>query len=147
MADLRSLSDVRTYIQGGNVIFSSPKTPDVPMLEAAIEERFAIKSDVVLRSASELEAAVKHNPFSVTEEVRVHVGFLAMEASEAIVAALDHPRFGPDRFAIVGSEAYLYLPVGTGLSKLLNYLIRQLRTPVTMRNWNTLNKLVELAAQ
>lgn len=81
MADLRSLfeglglSDVSTYIQSGNVIFSSLKTPDALMLQAAIEKRFAIKTDAAVRSASELDAPVAHNPFSVTEEARVHVGF------------------------------------------------------------------------
>lgn len=151
MAELRSLfeglgfSAVRTYIQSGNVIFSSPVPPDVAMLEAAIEERFAIRTDLVVRSADELEGAVRHNPFSISEEARVHVGFMAKRVSEPIVAALDHERFGLDRFAIVGSDIYLYLPVGIGQSKLPNYLIRQLKTPITMRNWNTLNKLVGLA--
>ena len=153
MADLRSLledlglSDVRTYIQSGNVIFTSSTTPKSTTLEAAIEKRFAIKTDVVLRSASELTVAVKNSPFSVSEEARVHVGFMAKKVPEAIVATVDRERFEPDRFAIVGSEVYLYLPVGIGQSKLPNYLIRQLKTPVTMRNWNTVNKLVELTAQ
>lgn len=153
MADLRSLieglgfSEVSTYIQSGNIIFSSSTTPKATMLEAAIEERFAIKTDVVLRNASELDSAVKNNPFSVSGEVRVYVGFMVKKAPEAIGAALDHQRFEPDRFAIVGSQVYLYLPAGIGQSKLPNYLIRQLKTSLTMRNWNTVNKLVELTAQ
>lgn len=72
---------------------------------------------------------------------------MAEKASKEIVEVLDYERFAPDRFAIVGSEVFLYLPVGIGQSKLPSYLIRQLKTPITMRNWNTLNKLVELTAQ
>jgi uncharacterized protein (DUF1697 family) len=33
-----------------------------------------------------------------------------------------------------------------GRSKLPGYLDRQLKTPITVRNWNTVSKLVELAS-
>ncbi|HVA53896.1 MAG TPA: DUF1697 domain-containing protein [Acidimicrobiales bacterium] len=150
MADLRALFgelglvDARTYIQSGNVIFSSPTWPDASTLETAIEERFAIKTNVVLRSAGDLGAAVEHNPFSLEEEAGLHVGFMARTVSKEKIAALDHERFGLDRFAVVGSEVYYFLPLGIGRSKLPSYVVRALEVPVTTRNWNTLNKLVEL---
>lgn len=77
MADLRWLcegfrfSNVQTFIQSGNVIFTSKNAPSALLLEAAIEERFAIKTNVILLTASELERAVKRNPFAVTEDARV----------------------------------------------------------------------------
>jgi uncharacterized protein (DUF1697 family) len=40
---------------------------------------------------------------------------------------------------------YVRLPNGVGRSKLLPYLDRQLKIPTTVRNWNTVNKLVELS--
>ena len=41
---------------------------------------------------------------------------------------------------------YLHLPNGMGRSKLPDYVGRQLEVPITFRNWNTVTKLVELAA-
>ena len=56
MADLRELveslgfSDVRTYIQSGNVVFTSVRAPKPNVIEAAIEERFGLVVDVILRT-------------------------------------------------------------------------------------------------
>jgi uncharacterized protein (DUF1697 family) len=153
MAELRALcedlgyTNVRTFIQSGNVIFKSPTPPKALALEAAIKERCAIATDVIFRGASELEAVVGRNPFLATEAARVHVGFLAEKLPAAIVSSLDHERFAPDEFAVVGSEVYLSLPTGVGQSKLPPYLVRQLKRPVTLRNWNTVTKLVGLASE
>ena len=54
--------------------------------------------------------------------------------------------FSPERFVVSGSEVYLYLPNGMARTKLPGYLDRKLRVPATIRNWNTLTKLIELAA-
>jgi len=151
MADLRSLcehlgwSNVRTFIQSGNVIFTSENAPKALLLEVAIEERFAMKTNVLLRTASDLVRAVKRSPFAEAERAYVHVAFVSKNVSETVVTSLDHERFTPDKFAVIGSEVYLYLPNGVGQSKLPAYLVRQLKVPVTIRNWNTVNKLAELA--
>ena len=152
MAELRGLfeslgfSDVRTFIQSGNVIFKSKQIPKSSFLEAAIVERFAISTHVVLRTSSEIGTVLKHNPFAIDEEARVYVGFMAQKPSAAIVDALDHERFGAERFAIVGAETYLYLPIGMGQSKLPSYLDRQLKIPTTVRNWSPVSKLIELTS-
>jgi uncharacterized protein (DUF1697 family) len=135
-------SDVRTLIQSSNVIFKSRQIPKASFLEAAIVERFAISTHVVLRTSSEIGTVLKHNPFPIDEEARVYVGFMAQKPSAAIVDALDHERFGAERFAIVGAETYLYLPIRMGQSKLPSYLDRQLKIPTTVRNWNTVSKLI-----
>ncbi|HEV3268985.1 MAG TPA: DUF1697 domain-containing protein [Acidimicrobiales bacterium] len=151
MTDLRALcedlgyTDVRTFIQSGNVIFTSAKAPKMTTLEAAIKDRFAIETDVIFRNASELDAAVKGNPFLRPQDSGLHVGFAAANISETVVASLDHERFAPDTFEVVGAEVYLFLPNGAGQSKLPAYLARQLKVPVTLRNWKTVTKLAELA--
>ncbi|MHB8380070.1 MAG: DUF1697 domain-containing protein [Acidimicrobiales bacterium] len=151
MADLRSfceglgLSDVKTFIQSGNVIFSSESVPRAPMLEMAIEERFAMRTNVILRTVRELERALTRNPFATADRASVHVGFLAENAPHTVVKALEHERFLPDQFEVVGAEVYLYLPSGVGQSKLPAYVVGQLKAPVTVRNLNTVSKVVELA--
>jgi uncharacterized protein (DUF1697 family) len=70
---------------------------------------------------------------------------MAQKPSAAVLAKLDAERFLPDEFVVRGREFYLHLPNGLGRSKLPPYLDRQLKVPATVRNWNTVNKLLELA--
>jgi uncharacterized protein (DUF1697 family) len=151
MAELRELAEsigytnVRTYIQSGNLFFAAPRKPRSSALEAAIEDRFGIAVDVVLRSGAELERVLARNPFPAADRSRLHVGFMAAEAPAAAVSALDHEFFLPEEFAVSGAETYLHLPAGMARTKLPDYVIRGLKAPMTIRNWNTVTKLAELA--
>ncbi|HYA67634.1 MAG TPA: hypothetical protein VED63_02780, partial [Acidimicrobiales bacterium] len=60
-------------------------------------------------------------------------------------AGFDAAAFQPEQFALVGLEMYLHLPNGMGRAKLPPLLDRKLKVPTTVRNWNTVNKLIELA--
>lgn len=151
MAELRELveslgyDDVRTYIQSGNLLFRAAKRPRPAALEAAIEERFGLRVDVILRSAANLATVVKRNPFPRAEGSKLHVGFMASKPPASVLVAIDGEPFLPDEFAVVGTELYLHLPDGMGRTKLPDYLVRRLKVPTTVRNWNTVTKLVELS--
>jgi uncharacterized protein (DUF1697 family) len=151
MAELRELveslgyDDVRTYIQSGNLLFRTAKPPRPAVLEAAIEERFGLPVDVILRSPANLASVVKRNPFPRAESSKLHVGFMASKPTASVVGAIDGRPFLPDEFAVVGTELYLHLPHGMARTKLPDYVVRRLKIPTTVRNWNTVTKLVELA--
>ena len=54
---------------------------------------------------------------------------------------------GPEELYITGRELYIYYPNGLGRTKLqLKLIERALKTPGTTRNWNTVTKLLEMAA-
>ncbi len=152
MAELRELfeglglDDVRTYIQSGNAVFSAKRRPAAATLESAIEQRFGLKVDVMLRTAAELRRAAERDPFPKAERSKVHVGFLARRPAAAVVRAIDAEPFRPEEFAVVGSELYLHLPHGLGRSKLPDFVLRRLKVPATLRNWRTLTKLIELSS-
>jgi uncharacterized protein (DUF1697 family) len=151
MSELRALveslghSDVSTFIQSGNVIFSAPADPGAARLEAAIRARFELDVPVVLRTASELQRAVATNPFPAAEQAKLHVGFMARRPPAAALAGLDGGPFLPDEFVVQGKEVYLHLPSGMARTKLPAYLDRRLKLPITYRNRNTLARLCELA--
>jgi uncharacterized protein (DUF1697 family) len=151
MADLRSLveslghTDVTTYIQSGNVVFTSSKPVAAKALETAIKDRFGIGLTVVLRTPAELAKVVKANPFAPGDLSKVHVGFMAEKPSKALIAKLDATRFEPDAVVVHGAELYFHLPDGMGHSKLPDYVGRALKIPTTVRNWNTVLKLASLA--
>jgi len=148
MGDLRRVfeglgySDVSTYIQSGNVIFSGNASAGA--VERAIATELGMQVVVVLRTSAQLENVVRRNPFADVDVSKVHVGFMAKRPSAAVVKTLDLERFLPED-VVVGSDVYLHLPNGMGRSKLPDYIGRQLGVPITFRNWNTVTKLVELA--
>jgi len=138
-------TDVTTYIQSGNAVFTSKKNVTPAALERAIKNEFGIDITVVLRTKAELQRVVKDNPFAPADVKTVHVGFMASKPSAAAVRDLDADQFAPEEFAIKGSNLYLHLPNGMGRTKLPAYLDRKLKVPTTVRNWNTVLKLLELA--
>lgn len=152
MAELRALVEslghihVRTFIQSGNIIFGSDASLTPRSLEVAIEDTFASHITVVLRTPAELKRVVEANPFTRADPSKLHVGFMAKRPPAAAVAALDAEGFRPEEFAVIGAEIYLHLPNGMGRANLPGYLDRQLKIPTTVRNWNTVTKLVELAS-
>jgi uncharacterized protein (DUF1697 family) len=143
-------SDVATYIQSGNVVFCSAGDAklDPAMLAARIEKTFGFEVPVILRTADELEAVIRRNPFPKADpdKERMHVSFLASEPTAAQIASLDPNRSPGDTFKVVGREIYLLLPNGAGNSKLTNaYFDSKLKTTSTARNWRTVLKLLEMA--
>ena len=145
-------NDVRTYIQSGNVLFrADPKVAEeIPaLISAAIQRQFGYEIPVVTRGATDLEAVMQANPFvqAGAETDTLHVVFLADPPDAERVDALDPDRSPPDEFALRGREIYLHCPDGMARSKLTNaYFDSRLSTVSTMRNWKTVRKLIELAA-
>jgi uncharacterized protein (DUF1697 family) len=144
--------EVATYIQSGNVIFCAEdkvakKLGGVIALQ--IEKQFGLKVPVVLRTAAELEAVIRGNPFlkaGVAEEM-LHVSFLADRPGAELVAGLDAERSVPDEFVVVGREIYMKLVKRVSDTKLTNaYFDSKLKTVSTVRNWRTVLKLAEMMA-
>lgn len=103
---------------------------------------------VVLRSREELAADVARDPFLKRgiDTAALHVAFLADIPNPTCVTALDATRSPGDSFILCGRDIYLWLPNGVARTKLTNdYFDRTLKTVSTIRNWNTVLKLLEMA--
>ena len=143
-------TDVRTYIQSGNVLFrAEPNTlAGLPaLLHARIAEQFGFRSPVILRTREELHNVVHHNPFlqSGVPENLLHVLFLADTPTSEQFARLDPHRSAPDAFVVRGQEVYLHLPNGAADTKLTNaYFDSKLGTISTGRNWRTVTTLLTM---
>jgi uncharacterized protein (DUF1697 family) len=151
MAQLRTAveslghTEVTTYIQSGNVIFTSAAGVTPATLETLIAATFGIETDVMLRTPAQLAKALRANPFPQADASRLHIGFMASRPATSTMATLDEQRFLPEQFAVIGTELFLHLPAGMGTTKLPAYLGRMLNVPTTIRTWRTVAKLVELA--
>ena len=141
-------TDVKTYIQSGNVVFRQGARKDVASLvRAEIAKQFGLKVPVVMRSAAEMVKVLAENPFldRDVDEAWLHVMFLEDEPSAAMIAGLDPARSVPDEYMVRGREIYLHLPHGAAKTKLTNaYFDSKLKTVGTQRNWRTVKTLAEM---
>jgi uncharacterized protein (DUF1697 family) len=148
-------SEIETYIQSGNVIFSSSEmVSDVEIsskIKEGIHKRFGYNIAVVIRTVPQLELIVKSNPFTIEvsfDPTKTAVIFLSDTPSAAGIEKLKGIETGPDRYAISGKEIYIYCPNGFGKSKLYaNFFDKKLNVEGTARNWKTINTILEMAHQ
>lgn len=143
-------TEVATYIQSGNVVFTSPRT-DPAELEEEIEGRIAqdsgLQVSVLVRTAAEVVAVIERNPFPAAAEqpTTLHVSFLSAAPDSEVVRALDPQAFAPEEYRFDDRVMYLHVPEGLGRSKIAAYpWERRLGVRVTTRNWNTVNKLRDM---
>jgi uncharacterized protein (DUF1697 family) len=144
--DAGGATDVVTYIQSGNVVFSHPARSLTTLgrnLEGALTREAGFPVPVMLRTGAEMAAVVANNPYPSAQPKQLHVVFLAAKPSAAAVRSIDREKYAPEEFVVAGREVYMSLPDGLGRAKLPPALAK-LQTPGTARNWQTVNKLVEL---
>jgi uncharacterized protein (DUF1697 family) len=161
MADLRRLtealghSEVATYIQSGNVLFSSPDT-DCGRLADALEREIAgslaVRPAVVVLSGADLAQVIADNPFPGEPDPRcLHAVFrrqgLAPDAIAVIAEAQQRARGkgSRDEAVVVGRALFLRTPDGLGRSELAAQLARSgVQADGTARNWATVTRLMAM---
>ena len=149
MAELKSMCEeagfarVETYIASGNVIFESKAAPSrvKSELEAKLLAHCGKRVGVVVRTASEMLAVLKANPFPEAEPRYAYAIFLdERPPREALAHAVGQDG---ERMSVGDREIFVCYPLGIGRSKL--------RIPAasrgTARNMNTVAKLAEIAAK
>jgi uncharacterized protein (DUF1697 family) len=137
------LRDVRTYVQSGNIVFSSHASASKleQTLKATVDRQARLPVTVVVRSASDLADIIAGNPFLKQKGVditKLHVTFL--DKADALAGTRDEYR-------LAGREIYLHCPVNYGQTKLSNTAIEKaLSVGATTRNWKTVTTLRAMAA-
>ncbi|MCI4361918.1 MAG: DUF1697 domain-containing protein [Thermoplasmata archaeon] len=158
MADLRAeltragFGNVRTLIQSGNIVLRSPERSGANLerrLESLLQERFSLTTVVVVRSAADWAELIRVNPHpraAADDPARLAVVCLKAAPPPGAADALRAAIRGRETAAVVGPNAYVVYPDGTGTSRLTIAVIeRALGTRGTARNWNTIRKLDGLA--
>ncbi|TAI63968.1 DUF1697 domain-containing protein [Bradyrhizobium sp. Leo170] len=148
MAELKAMcvaegfASVQTYIASGNVVFDS-KLP-AAKVKAALEKRLQAYAGspigVVIRTADEMAAALKANPFPKAPPNWTIAIFLD-EAPPA--DALQTIKGQQDEEVRLGKRE-IYVAYGSGIGR--SKLKIPAATNGTARNINTIAKLVELAS-
>ena len=157
MTDLKAcfealaFESVITYIQSGNVLFSTDKSDQARLtiqIEEALSKTFNYKSRVVLRSHKQMKEIVARAPKSFGNDpatYRYDVIFLkapltAVEAMKSVTA-----KEGVDQ-AFAGQGVLYFSRLISKASQ--SHLTRIIGMPVyqdmTIRNWNTTSRLLNM---
>jgi len=166
MADLRAVvgelghTDVSTYIQSGNVLFTAAADEDTAAMAAAmaaaIAAKLGVSAPVVVITRDELAQIMADNPFPVEPEPRyVHAVVLSERPGRDLLDKLDaavaasQAKGARDGVHVTGRTLYLHTPDGFGNSELAETVMKVVNSPKagftgTARNWATVTKLLAL---
>jgi uncharacterized protein (DUF1697 family) len=155
MADLRALvedlgyGDVRTLLNSGNVVFTTPRAAPgdaAARIAKALLAGLGVSAQVIVLSAAELAAAVSDNPLLeiAGDPSRLLVAVLGNPADRAKLEPLSKQDWAPEVLAIGTRVAYLWCAEGILKSRLAEAVNRVLKDAVTARNWATVMKLYAL---
>lgn len=142
-----------TFIQSGNVVFSTDtgmKLPDVALrIETGISETFGYNVPVMVRTISSMRKILTSNPFLREENfdpAKMAVMFLHDDLTQSQVEKVADIDYPPDKFKIIGNEIYTFCPNGFGKTKLYtNFFENKMKVTGTARNWKTVTTLLNLA--
>lgn len=135
--------NVKTYIQSGNIVLTSPKKPE-NTISALIVTKFGFAPEILTLSENEFNLAVSNNPYQAYEGKFVHIYF-CKEKPKINAKKLDQLSSETERHKVIGNAFYLHAPDGIGRSKLVAGIESCLGVSATGRNLNTVNKLREMA--
>ena len=159
MTDLADLyqklgfKDAETFIQSGNVLFSSSDGSNESELglkiEKAISEKFNYIVPVMIRTNRELADLFTTNPFLEEPDFdpsKMAVIFLHEEPSDNQIQKVVDVDYPPDKFKIIGREIYIYCPNGFGRTKIYtNFFERKMGVSGTGRNWKTITTILSIS--
>jgi uncharacterized protein (DUF1697 family) len=125
---------VATYLQSGNVVVDGQVDP------ADIERLLGV--DVMVRTHDELQRVIDANPFPehVDEPSKLAVAFCDWATS----ASVHRDAYAPDEVVIKGKDIFIWYPNGLGRSKIGAAFGKKLGVKMTVRNWNTVTKLLAM---
>lgn len=141
-----------TLIASGNVLLESDTDPDVEALEKGMEAHFGFAIPTIIRSLAQLQDMIASDPFNGAEHndyQHLFVTFAAGPIGDRLAGVrpepgvFDLPRIDDDQFFIIGyrRDNGRYSEFGVDFEKLFRDLT------ITNRNWNTILRMVDKAAQ
>lgn len=138
---------VATYIQSGNAVVKGRPFSGAE-ITSAIQDAYGFSPKVLVLDLADFEAIAKANPFpeAEVEGKTLHVWF-ADGKPELDQTRVDALLAGSERLHATDVAVYLHAPDGIGRSKLAAQIERLAGVPTTARNWNTVAKLLQMAAE
>jgi uncharacterized protein (DUF1697 family) len=143
--------NVETYVQSGNVFLETEDENAQSVgfiIKQEIYKQLGFDVPVIVINKTDLEKCLTTNPFFKEKGVdtkKLYVAFISKELNNSALNELKISQFKPDEAFIDGNRIYMKLETGAGNTRLTQkYIEKKLNVTATSRNWNTVNKLIEL---
>jgi len=146
MAPLRALfeslgaSDVSTYLQSGNVVFSG--TVSAAAVEQAVAAQFGVSPRVLVLTTAEFTAVAAEIPIREIADNPSRGFVYFMEVVPASVSVPDD--IEPEVFVVGKHGAFHWVPEGASQSKLKQSFFKTLGPTATARNLRTVDALLAM---
>jgi uncharacterized protein (DUF1697 family) len=148
------MSDVRTYLQSGNVIARSPLQGHQQvsnLVRSVIAADFSLDVPVIVRRPAEIDEVIAANPFPAQAAQRAHlirVIFLAGVPPADRTSRLMSDSSLRETCCVIGSHVYVdYVRGYHNTGRTAPYFTRALGVDGTERNWRTVLALSALARE
>ncbi|WP_372367820.1 DUF1697 domain-containing protein [Candidatus Uabimicrobium sp. HlEnr_7] len=141
------LHNIKTYIQSGNVVFSSFEeiSPTLSQeISAIILEKHGFSPHVLILTVNQFEKIISKNPFLNEQDQKNHIYFLFEKPDVSKLFELDKIKKESEQFLLCDNAFYLYAPDGIGRSKLATNVTKLLGVSATARNWRTICKISDI---
>ncbi|WP_338375509.1 DUF1697 domain-containing protein [uncultured Flavobacterium sp.] len=143
--------NVETYIQSGNVFLETEEENQNSVgftIKQEIFKQLGFDVPTIVISKTDLEKCLTNNPFLKEKNVdtkKLYVAFISRELNNNALNDLKISQFKPDEVYIDGNRIYMKLETGAAKTRLTQkYIEKKLNVTATSRNWNTVNKLLEM---
>ncbi len=138
------LGEVTTVLRSGNVVFEADAAPSATVLERAILDATGVSSSVLVLDAPTVTRIARANPLvdSISNGSKGFVTFLS--GPHRALELPDAGSLAPELLTVTDEAVYQWMPDGSMQTKVPRAFWKQFDTPVTARNWNTVQKLLAL---
>ena len=144
-------ANVVTYIQSGNVFVTTvEESPSKVgfLIKQEIAKTFSHDVPVIVIGKDDLQACLDRNLFLNESEIdlkKLYVSFISSELPENMITQLNLNFIKPDEIQLDGKRIYLKYDISPAKTRLDNkWIEKSMSVVATTRNWNTVNKLLEM---
>lgn len=141
-------TEVTTFIASGNILFTSATQPSLleRQIDRHLEAELGFPAEAFVRTVPALAAVLVQEQFAEREVRAAHalmVGFVRKPASPEIAKRVEALSGPTDRLRCDGTELYWLRTTRESDPKLANRLEKAMGQPMTVRNVNTIRRVVE----
>lgn len=143
------VSSPQVYLHTGNWIFESSESKEnlETQISNLINDEYGWEVPIIVRTHSELKTILDACPFKDETLKKSYFVILSKSPSQEKVTEISKISYPKETFYLTPQCVYLFSQDGASKAKLSNnFFENKLKVQATTRNYNTLQKLVELSA-
>lgn len=149
--EAEGMTNVKTYIASGNVVFRSGlgEKALTERIEDLVDENFGFRPPLTLITLAHLEKLLAANPFRDHEHKgkAQHIFFFRTQPSMLDREVLDTLLADNEAYHVNDEALYFYAPDGIGRSVFVDKMGKGIKGEMTARNLNTCETLRDMAAE